>query len=219
MTIAISILNVNPIHACSCQNRQMLNLGFLASHNGSNMQAIVRASESGNLLARPCVVISNNPKSVALQFAQERGLVAKHLSSLTHKNGEELDQAILETLQENKVDLVLLVGYMKLIGPRLISEYENRILNIHPALLPKYGGKGMYGIHIHAAVIAAGEKETGITIHHANEHYDQGKIIAQCTVPVLDNDTPQTLASRVLKREQTFIVETLQGILSKRITL
>jgi phosphoribosylglycinamide formyltransferase-1 len=197
----------------------MLNLGFLASHNGSNMQAIVRACQSGELSAHPCVVISNNQKSVALQFAQEQGLIAKHLSSLTHKNEEDLDKAILDTIQENKVDLILLVGYMKLIGPKLIAAYKNRILNIHPALLPKYGGKGMYGIHIHEAVIAAGEKETGITIHHANEHYDEGQIIAQCRVPVLEGDTPQVLASRVLKREHTFIVETIQGILSKKISL
>lgn len=137
----------------------MLKLGFLASHNGSNMQSIVRACEKGDLQADPRVVISNNKESMALRFAAEHKIIAKHLSSATHKDPDILDRAILEALQENKVDLVLLVGYMKLIGPRIIAAYKNHILNIHPALLPKYGGRGMYGIRIHQAVIAAKEKK------------------------------------------------------------
>ena len=197
----------------------MLKLGFLASHNGSNMQAIVHACEQGKLLVQPRIVISNNNQSLALKFASEHGIIAQHLSSLTHKEPSALDQAILEALQKNEVDLVFLVGYMKLIGPKTVAAYNKRILNIHPALLPKYGGKGMYGIRVHEAVIAAGDKETGVTIHYANEHYDQGQVIAQCTVPVLESDTPQILAARVLKQEHIFIVETLQNILSHKITL
>ncbi len=197
----------------------MLKLGFLVSHNGSNMQAIVRACEEGELQACPSIVISNNKESLALRFAQEHGIAARHLSSATHKDADDLDKAILQALQEHKIDLVLLLGYMKLIGPRTLAAYRQRILNIHPALLPKYGGKGMYGIHIHEAVIAAGEKETGVTIHHANEHYDKGQIIAQCKVPVLQGDTAQTLAARVLKQEHLFIVETLKNIVSGKIVL
>ncbi len=197
----------------------MLNLGFLASYNGSNMQSIVRACEQGDLQATPRIVISNNKDSIALRFAAEHKIIAKHLSSATHKDPDSLDRAILQALQENKVDLVLLVGYMKLIGPKIIAAYKNRILNIHPALLPKYGGQGMYGIRIHEAVIAAKERETGVTIHHANEHYDEGQIVSQCTVPVLEGDTPQILAARVLQQEHTFIVETLKDIVSNRIIL
>jgi phosphoribosylglycinamide formyltransferase 1 len=197
----------------------MLNIGFLASHNGSNMQAIVRACEQGELLARPRIVISNNKESMALQFAAEHKIIARHLSSLTHKDPDALDRAILQALQEAKVELVFLVGYMKLMGPHTIAAYKNRILNIHPALLPKYGGKGMYGIHVHEAVIANREKETGVTIHHADEQYDQGQIVAQCTVPILEDDTPQILAARVLKQEHTFIVETLKAIVSNKIVL
>ncbi len=183
------------------------------------MQAIVRACEQGDLQANPSLVISNNKDSIALRFAAEHKIIAEHLSSATHKDPDSLDQAILQALLKNEVDLVMLVGYMKLIGPRVIAAYKNRILNIHPALLPKYGGKGMYGMRVHEAVIAAKDKETGITIHHANEHYDQGQIIAQCTVPVQTGDTPQILAARVLAREHTFIVETLKNILSNKITL
>lgn len=197
----------------------MLNIGFLASHNGSNMQAVVSACQQGELQARPAIVISNNKQSFALQFAQEHNIPTRHLSSATHKEPDLLDQAILQALQEYEVDLVLLVGYMKLIGPRTVSAYHNHILNIHPALLPKYGGKGMYGIHVHEAVIAAGDRETGVTIHHANEVYDKGQIIAQTTVPVLPGDTAQILASRVLKQEHIFLVETLKNIVSGKITL
>ncbi len=197
----------------------MLNLGFLASHNGSNMQAVVRACEAGDLLAHPAVVISNNKQSGALQFAGQHNIAAVHLSSATHKDPESLDQAILQTLGEHKVDLVLLVGYMKLIGQGTLAAYKNRILNIHPALLPKYGGKGMYGIHIHEAVIAAGEIETGITIHHATAHYDEGQIIAQRIIPVLKDETAATLAARVLKQEHIFLVETLKNIVNGKIVL
>lgn len=197
----------------------MLKLGFLASHNGSNMQAVVNACEKGLLQAEPCIVISNNKDSNALKFAKEHNLVAEHLSSATHKEADALDFAILEALQKSKVDMVLLVGYMKLIGPKTLAAYKNRIINIHPALLPKYGGKGMYGMRVHEAVIAAQEKETGVTIHYANENYDEGQIIAQCTVPVFKDDTAQILAARVLKQEHLFIVETLQNILSGKIQL
>lgn len=197
----------------------MLNLGFLASHNGSNMQAVVRSCEEGRLGAIPRIVISNNKQSGALQFAQLHAIPCLHLSSASHKDPATLDKAILDALQENKVDLVLLVGYMKLLGPLTIAAYQGRILNIHPALLPKHGGQGMYGIRVHESVIAAAESETGVTIHHVNEQYDRGEIIAQCTVPVVPTDTPQVLAARVLQREHTFLVETLQAIVAGKIKL
>jgi phosphoribosylglycinamide formyltransferase 1 len=197
----------------------MLNLGFLASHNGTLMQAVVRACEEGKLTATPRIVISNNKNSGALQFAINKGIPWQHLSSATHKDPSALDQAILEALQTHGVELVFLVGYMKLLGQRTVSAYPHHILNIHPALLPKFGGHGMYGIHVHEAVIAAGEKETGVTIHHVNERYDEGNIIAQCKVPVMPDDTPEVLADRVIKRERLFIVETLQNIVAGKIKL
>ncbi len=183
------------------------------------MQAVVRACEQGELFARPVIVVSNNKDSFALQFAKEHGIETCHLSYATHKDPDALDAAILAKLQDHKVDLVLLVGYMKLVGQLVVNAYRKRILNIHPALLPKYGGKGMYGIRVHEAVINAGEKETGITIHHANERYDEGNIIAQCTVPVLENDTAQILAARVLQQEHILLVETLKNIASGKISL
>jgi folate-dependent phosphoribosylglycinamide formyltransferase PurN len=122
-----------------------LHLGFLASHGGSNMQAIINACKEGRLDARPCVVISNNSESMALQRAKNEGIPAYHLSLQTHPDPAVLDRAILEVLRRRGVDTVILAGYMKKLGPHTLQAYRGRILNIHPALLPMFGGQGMYG--------------------------------------------------------------------------
>ncbi len=189
-----------------------LRLGVLASHGGTNLQAIMDACKQGRLNARVCVIISNNSKSVALERARREGIPGYHLSGAVHPAPEQLDQAILQTLETHRVDLVILAGYMKLLGHQTLIRYNNRVLNIHPALLPKFGGKGMYGMNVHEAVIAAQESVTGVTIHIVDEVYDHGPIVAQCEVPVLEGDTPESLAERVLKHEHEFWVETLQKI-------
>ena len=176
------------------------------------MQAIIDACKGGRLNARLCAVISNNSRSTALDRARREGIPSYHLSGKTHPDAEDLDRAILETLERHGVNLVVLAGYMKLLGPRTLSRYQGRILNIHPALLPKYGGKGLYGRAVHEAVLAAGERETGVTIHVVDERYDHGPVIAQCRVPVVAGDTVDSLAERVLRREHEFYVETLQRI-------
>ncbi|HEY6073626.1 MAG TPA: formyltransferase family protein, partial [Anaerolineales bacterium] len=138
-----------------------LHLGFLASHGGSNMQAIIDACKAGRLRAKPCVVISNNSDSMALQRASTEGVPGYHISSHTHP-GDAEDREILRVLRLHGADTVILAGYMKRLGPFTLAAYRGRILNIHPALLPKFGGKGMYGKHVHEAVLAAGEKVTGV---------------------------------------------------------
>jgi phosphoribosylglycinamide formyltransferase-1 len=197
----------------------MIHLGFLASHRGSNMQAVADACRSGRLDARPSVVISNNSESGALARARWESIPHYHLSGRTHPLPEELDDAILEALRRHQVDLVVLAGYMKKIGPRTLRHYRGRILNIHPALLPRFGGEGMYGTRVHAAVLAAGERETGVTIHVVDEQYDRGPVVAQCRLPVLGHDTVESLAQRVLEREHAFLVETLVGIAAGTIAL
>jgi phosphoribosylglycinamide formyltransferase-1 len=191
-----------------------LNLGFLASHGGSNMQAIVDACKDGRLNAIPRVVISNNPDSPALQRAEKEGIPRYHLSSITHPAPDALDGRIKGVLQEHAVDVVVLAGYMKKIGPQTLDAFRGRILNIHPALLPKYGGKGMYGKRVHEAVLASGDKVTGVTVHVIDEEYDTGPIIAQSKVRVEKGDTVDSLAERVLNREHEFFVETLGRIAS-----
>ena len=198
---------------------RLLRLGALASHGGTNLQAIIDACREGRVDARTCAVISNNSGSAALERARREGIPAYHLSRVTHPGAGELDAAILNVLEFHDVGLVLLAGYMKKLGPSVLSRYGGRVLNIHPALLPRFGGKGMYGRSVHEAVLAAGEKTTGVTVHLVDEQYDHGPIVAQCEVPVLERDTVESLSGRVLECEHRFYVETLQRIGSGEIDL
>lgn len=196
-----------------------MNLGFLASHRGSNMQSVIDACNTGRLDARPAVIISNNAESGALQRATREGIPARHLSSRLLGSEEKTDQAIADTLTEYNVDLVILAGYMKRIGPQTLARFEHRILNIHPCLLPKFGGQGMYGMRVHEAVIASGDRETGVTIHLVNEEYDKGAILARQKVAVLGDDDAASLAERVLAVEHELYVETIARIVSGEIVL
>ena len=198
----------------SGRKSKRLKLGALASGGGTNLQAIIDACKRGDLDAEVCVVISNNSGSRALQRARSEGIPGYHLSSITHPNS--LDAEIGRTLQKHCVDLVLLTGYMRLLGPITLARYHNRVLNSHPALLPKFGGKGMYGSHVHQAVLEAGEEVTGVTIHYVDEQYDHGETLAQCEVPVLSRDTLETLEERVKERERRFWIETLGKLTSMR---
>ncbi len=187
-------------------------LGFLASHGGSNMQSIIDACKSGKLDAKPSCVISNNSGSKALERAQKEGVPYYHISSAKYPDPKELDRVIIEKFLKHDVDTVILAGYMKKLGKSVINKFRGRILNIHPALLPKYGGKGMFGNYVHEAVIKAGEKFTGPTIHLVDEYYDRGRILGQKKVPVLSGDTVEILAERVLEQEHILFPEVLQKI-------
>ena len=189
-----------------------MKLGFFASHRGSNMQAVIDACRDGRLHAAPVVAICNNHDAEALERARHEGLAAYHLSGVTHPDPDALDAAICAALTRHGVELVLLAGYLKKLGPRTIARYRGRIVNVHPALLPKFGGQGMYGARVHEAVLAAGDRETGVSIHVVDEEYDHGAVLAQCRVPVAPDDTVETLGARVLAREHLFLVETLEAI-------
>lgn len=189
-----------------------LRLGVLASHGGSNLQAIMDACERGRLRAKVCAVISNNSGAQALERARRGGVAAYHISGATHPGPAMLDAAICECLERHGVDLVLLAGYMRPLGKGVLARYRGRVLNSHPALLPKFGGKGMYGIRVHQAVLAAGERVTGVTIHQVDALYDHGVVVAQCEVGVAACDTAGALEERVKRRERRFWVETLGRI-------
>ena len=189
-----------------------LRLGFMASGGGTNMQSIIDACRDGSLLAEPCAVISNNSKSGALERARRSGVPGYHLSGRTHPDSDDLDRAILHALQEQGVNLICLAGYMKLMGERTVAAYRGRILNIHPALLPRHGGAGFYGHRVHEAVLASGDEESGPTVHVADEQYDHGPVLSQIRVPVLPDDTPDSLAARVLEQEHRIYPQTLQQI-------
>lgn len=200
------------------RNRK-LRLGVLASHGGSNLQAIMDACEQRRLCAEIGVVVSNNSRSLALARARAAGLPAHHISGKTHPEPARLDAAIRDCLAQHDVDLVLLAGYMKLLGGATLARYRGRVLNSHPALLPKFGGKGMYGSRVHQAVLDAGERVTGVTIHQVDERYDHGKTLAQCRVKVCAGDTLADLEERVKRRERLFWVETLSRIAEGEIAL
>ncbi|OGU16961.1 MAG: phosphoribosylglycinamide formyltransferase [Ignavibacteria bacterium GWB2_35_12] len=194
-----------------------LNLGFLASHGGSNMQAIINACKSGQVDANPCVVISNNSDSQALHRAKNEGIPYYHISTATHADG--VDDAMIEAFEKHNVDVIILAGYMKKLGDKVINRFKGKILNIHPALLPKYGGKGMYGKFVHEAVLMAGEKVSGPTVHIVDIVYDHGRILAQKEVPVYPDDNVDTLSARVLEQEHILYPETIQKIANGEIVL
>lgn len=196
-----------------------LRLGFFASHGGTNLQAILEAIRGGSLPAEPRIVISNNSDAMALERARAMGVAAVHLSRGTHPEPADLDAAMVAALRECEVNLVVLAGYMRKIGSGVLAAFPRRVLNIHPALLPKFGGPGMYGLRVHAAVLAAGETESGASIHLVEAEYDRGPVLAQARVPVLPGDTPETLQARVLEQEHRLYADTLRRIAAGEIDL
>ena len=193
-------------------NTRKLNIGILASHGGSNLQAIVDACKSEIIIATPVVVISNNSKSGALRRAKNEGIPCFHISKSLYDDDNEVDYQITQKLLRYEVDLIVLAGYMKRLGELIMSTFKDRIVNVHPSLLPKFGGKGMYGIKVHESALEAGEHKTGVTIHKVQGEYDRGTILAQAEVQIRENDTPSSLRDRVLIVEHELYVETLREI-------
>jgi phosphoribosylglycinamide formyltransferase 1 len=189
-----------------------LRIGVLASHEGTTLQAILDACAAGEIRGRVVVVVSNNSDSGALRRARDAGSEAVHLSSKTHPEAEALDGAIIAALTSHQVDVVMLAGYMKKLGPGLLERYRGRIINTHPALLPKFGGQGMYGMRVHEAVLKAGETESGPSVHLVEAEYDTGRVLAQAQVPVEPDDTAPSLAARVQATERRLIVAVLSQI-------
>ncbi len=189
-----------------------LNLGVLASHNGTNLQAIIDACKGKHLKAKCQVVISNNSRSMALQRARDHGIPTWHLSSKTHPNPEDLDNTIESTLDDHEVDLVVLAGYMKLLGPKTVSRYRGRIVNIHPGPLPRFGGQSMFGDRVHKAVLDAGIRTTGVTVHLVDEVYDHGNVLDWTEVEIMADDTIESLRNRVQTVEHSFFVDALKRL-------
>jgi phosphoribosylglycinamide formyltransferase 1 len=197
----------------------MTKLAIFASHSGTNMQAIVDACTAGILPMTPSVLISNNSHSSAIQRAVRERIPYYHVSSHTHPIPGDLDNAVCGILLHHKIDLVVLAGYMKSIGPQTLKCFRNRIINIHPALLPKYGGKDMYGLNVHKAVIGSHEPETGVTVHLVDDQYDHGRILRQMRIPIPEDVTAEDLQRIVLSHEHAVYVETLIAIAKGEIAL
>ena len=187
-------------------------LGFLASGNGSSARAIVAAIAAGELAAEARLLVSNNRGAPALGFAAEAGIAA--LCSPTQADPAAADARLAQTLAAHGVELVILSGYLRQLGPLTLSRYAGRVLNIHPGPLPAFGGHGMYGRRVHEAVIAAGVAESGICVHLVDSEYDRGPVIARMAVPVLPGDTAETLEARVTSKEPAFFVATLAALVA-----
>ncbi|MFI5148527.1 MAG: phosphoribosylglycinamide formyltransferase [Bacteroidia bacterium] len=187
----------------------MKKICVFASGNGSNAEKIIRYFRDRHD-ACVALVVTNNPRAGVIEKARNLGIPVYCCSMEELKSSEGL----CVRLSHEKMDLLVLAGFLRLIPPALLKAFPDRIINIHPALLPKFGGKGMHGIHVHQAVIDAGEKESGITIHRVNEHYDEGAILLQKTCPVLPGDSAEDLARRVLDLEHRYypsLIGTLVG--------
>jgi len=187
-----------------------INIAFFASGAGSTMDAFLVEWDKGSLPIVPKILITNNSNCGAVEIARRFGLEVFHISSKTHPNEEEFANELLLKLQNHDIDLLLLVGYMKKLPAVIIAKYPHRIFNTHPSLLPKYGGKGMFGLNVHTAVIENKETESGATIHFVTEEYDEGQIIAQSLVSVEPNDTPETLQEKVKIVERKLYIDTIR---------
>ncbi len=179
----------------------------------------MRHIEAGKLWADVRVLVSSRKTAGALEVAGAYGIPALAVSRKDFPTDEAFDENLLEIFQKHHVDFLILAGYLRLLTPVLIHPFKNKILNIHPALLPSFGGKGMYGPRVHEAVLEYGCRVSGVTVHLVDESYDSGPIVAQRCVPVENGDTPDTLAARVLEQEHKIFPEALQLFAEERIAI
>jgi phosphoribosylglycinamide formyltransferase-1 len=184
------------------------NIAIFASGNGTNAQRLIDHFSKSEK-ARIALVVSNNPSAFVLERAKKAGIPALIIDKASFSASSE----VIEKLHGYKTDLIVLAGFLWLIPSNLIEAFPNRIINIHPALLPKFGGKGMYGMNVHSAVCQSGEKETGITIHYVNEHYDSGKIILQERCPVEEGDSPAQVSAKVQQLEHRYLPRAVEQVL------
>ena len=192
-------------------------IAVLASGEGTTLQAVLDACAQGRLPARVGVVISNNRGAGALRRARAAAVPARHLSAATAGGEAPLDQVLRDTLLGFGTQWVLLAGYMKRLGPLTLAAFAGRIMNTHPALLPEFGGQGMYGMNVHRAVLAAGRKVSGATVHWVDAAYDTGTVIRQVRVPVEPGDIAESLAARVQAAERGLVIEVLAAAASGRL--
>jgi phosphoribosylglycinamide formyltransferase-1 len=187
-------------------------IALLASHRGTSAEVVMEACASGGLAARVALVVTNNAGAEVLARASRFG-VASAVVGGAGMTEEERDAALLEVLEAHEAECVLLLGYLRRLGPRVLARYEGRLLNTHPSLLPAFGGAGMYGLRVHEAVLASGVAETGVTLHRVTADYDAGGVVAQRVVPVLPGDTAESLAARCLEAEHAMLRDELPRLL------
>ena len=185
----------------------MLNIGVLVSGGGTNLQKLIDAEKAGNIQnGKLRVVIASNPEAYALKRAEQAGIEHFALRRKDYPDVDTYSQALIDALKERDIDLVVLAGFLTITGDNFVEAFRNRIINVHPALLPAFGGKGYYGLHVHEAALARGVKVTGATVHFVNEICDGGPIILQKAVAVKEGDTPETLQRRVMEEAEWILL-------------
>lgn len=194
-------------------NEDKPQIAVFISGGGSNLQALIDATKLGILSGQISWVVSSSKKAFGLKRAEKENIETFCFRIKKYESEEAAGQILLEKLRERKIDYIALAGYLKLLPVDVVRAFRGRILNIHNALLPKYGGKGMYGHFVHEAVIANGEKVSGPTVHLVDEIYDNGRILEQVEVPVLPDDTPERLAERVLEQEHKLYPRVLEKLI------
>ena len=189
---------------------------ILASGSGTNLQARIDAIKNGRLnRVEIAAVISNKKDAFALERAKNADIEAVFINPKQFKNNIDYDKKLIEMIGNYKADLIVLAGYMKILTENFVKAFPNKIINIHPALLPDFGGKGMYGKNVHEAVLKSGVKESGCTVHFVTTEVDAGPIILQKKVPVISGDTVNSLSTRILIEEHTLLVEAIEKVLFK----
>ena len=181
----------------------MVKIGVLVSGGGTNLQALIDAQKSGIIKhGEISLVISNKKNAYALTRAEENNIKTAVVIKKDYADARAFENAIIELLEENSIGLIVLAGFMCILSAEFTKKYENRIINVHPSLIPSFCGEGFYGLHVHEAALAYGVKVTGATVHFVNEIPDGGKIIAQKAVEIQDGDTPETLQRRVMENAE-----------------
>jgi phosphoribosylglycinamide formyltransferase-1 len=193
-----------------------LNLAVLISGSGSNLQALIDACAQEDYPADIKIVIANRPDAYGLERAKAAGIKAICIDHKNYTNRIEFEKEIQKELTKQEIDLICLAGFMRILTAEFIAQWPNKIINTHPALLPKFGGEGMFGENVHRAVLEAGEQESGASIHYVIPAVDQGELILQKTVPVLEGDTVDTLSARVIAQEHIAYPEAVRLIAESR---
>ena len=189
-------------------------LAVFASGRGSNLGVLIERVADGRLPARISVVVSNNSGSGALAIARRNRIPRMHLSAVTHPDAEAYRDTMLALLESHRIGLIVLAGFMKLVPAEVVARYPRRIVNIHPAPLPRFGGPRMYGLAPHRAVLAAGLRESAVCVHYVTAEYDQGPLIASRPVPIRPNDTPESLQRRAAAVEHDLYWRVIAGLLA-----
>lgn len=187
----------------------MVRIAVFASGEGTNAMQLIQHFNKDGMPGKVTLIVTNNPNAPVIQKAEESGVMVQRITP-KGDNGDE----ILEVLRQERIGFIVLAGYLKLIPPSVISEYNKRIINVHPSLLPEFGGKGMYGMKVHESVIAAGKNESGVTVHYVDHKFDEGEVIARGKVPVDAEDTPITLMNKVRKVELELLPEVTEKLVA-----